>query len=1198
MSAIKKSDLVTGDPLKDLRNSIKKTKSDLEKYNNELRESAKLLKNDINNTNTKSAAGIKKLNVLNQKASKLVKHKTNNTKKLTILEQEQLKLEKGIAKAKAQKTLATTKENKQLQKLRNEKNKLNKATRDEVKQLDRNKNAYTKLSDASRRYKNDSKRLGAELLSLESAGKKNTSQFKKLEKEYGDVTAKARKTDTQLKRLDKTVGDNQRSVGNYANATRKLSSALGTLGIAVGVGAAFRNVGGIIVKFNQAQADLLAISGKSEEQLSGLTKQAKELGETTQFSATEITGLQIELAKLGFTTQQITESTGGIADFAAATGVEIPRAAALAGSALRAFGLEATDIDRVTSTLGVATTKTALDFAKLEAGLSTVAPVAASFGFSIEDTTALLGQLANAGFDASSSATATRNILLNLADANGGLAKELGRPIKSADDLAGALAELQAKGIDLGKALELTDKRSVAAFSTFMNGADSLVTLRDSITGANEELKAMAKKRLNSVSGAAKLFASAWEGVVLGMDDALSASDGLQTAIKFLATNLSTILGIIGKVIASFLIYKGVLIAINIQQALAGRSVKDLVKGFFNLKKSADGAAKSSGKMGKTLKAIGWAALIGLAIELALAFYDIASGAARARFEAELLEKAQARLGGITTKNIDAINKSLDDRLKIIQQQRELNNITAKEAKEQSEAAIMQARKQFINEKIFNEKKINDTQRAITALDKAIDKAAEGSLLSREFIEDQSDYFRKFGLNMEDFFGGDENFIEGLQGMKANLEVLKGTTKLYDNEIDRLSDDQAELNHQFKVGKKSLKSNTDATNDNAEAKKRLRVTTEELNDELNKEREDLDKIAADEEIAQENDAIAEGLTKRLTLINDAERAQTISEEDAADQRLIAQIDALNDKRDILLFYGRNTIDIDKEISAARLQLSKEFAVEEKETIEDNQKELLDTVNSVQKNITNVILEETDKRIQALKDEVSAQKELRSSLQAQANAGNIDAKDSIKETIELERQKEAEIARLEKRKQQVQLISQGLETYTSLVSGGESPANAFAQTVITSQALISFLSGLQGFRDGTENAPEGYAITQEDGPEAIFSKDGKLKSKGSDKGSQLTYLNKGDKVKTATDSASMFKSFDNMNNLSKVPKQDNAGNSYDLMQLGSKLDRVEQAIKSQPHSTTDWENITKNLGAIRTVTNKGGDTFTSKHYVKK
>lgn len=33
------------------------------------------------------------------------------------------------------------------------------------------------------------------------------------------------------------------------------------------------------------------------------------------------------------------------------------------------------------------------------------------------------------------------------------------------------------------KALELTDKRSVAAFSTFLNQADNITALRDSITG-------------------------------------------------------------------------------------------------------------------------------------------------------------------------------------------------------------------------------------------------------------------------------------------------------------------------------------------------------------------------------------------------------------------------------------------------------------------------------------------------------------------------------------------------------------------------------------------------------------------------------------------------------------------------------------------------------------------------------------------
>ena len=158
--------------------------------------------------------------------------------------------------------------------------------------------------------------------------------------------------------------------------------------------------------------------------------------------------------------------------FAKATGADLSEAASLTGSALRAFGLEADQAERVTAVLGVSTTKTALDFQKLNAGLSTVAPVANAFGFSIEETTALLGQLSNAGFDASSSATATRNILLNLADANGKLAKSLGRPVTNAKELAEGLQELDAKGIDLAEALELTDKRSVAAFQNILKRSE------------------------------------------------------------------------------------------------------------------------------------------------------------------------------------------------------------------------------------------------------------------------------------------------------------------------------------------------------------------------------------------------------------------------------------------------------------------------------------------------------------------------------------------------------------------------------------------------------------------------------------------------------------------------------------------------------------------------------------------------------
>jgi tape measure domain-containing protein len=68
-----------------------------------------------------------------------------------------------------------------------------------------------------------------------------------------------------------------------------------------------------------------------------------------------------------------------------------------------------------------------------------------------------------------------------------------------------------------------------------------------------------------------------------------------------------------------------------------------------------------------------------------------------------------------------------------------------------------------------------------------------------------------------------------------------------------------------------------------------------------------------------------------------------------------------------------------------------------------------------------------------------------------------------------------------------------------------------------------------FYKGTEDAPEGWAWTQERGREIITDKQGKIKSLGNDKGATKTYLNKGDKVFTAQQSeAIMFNS--NLNSI--------------------------------------------------------------------
>lgn len=320
-------------------------------------------------------------------------------------------------------------------------------------------------------------------------------------------------------------------IGAYASGVGRLGlGALPVAGAALGVSAivsATRDV----TEFGAANANLAAVLGTTRDGISSLTEQAKQLGSEMAFTASEITGAQIELAKLGFTADEIKSSTEGVARFAIVAGADIPEAAEAAGAALQSFGLDAAEMDRVVSVLGVSTAKSALDFEKLKVGIGTTFATAKTFGLEIEDVAALLGELSNKGLSASVAATATRNILLNLSDTNGKLRRTLSsigvKEVKGLDGITNALRELNAVGIDLPTTFELTDTRSVNAFNSFLRGANNLTELRDSLVDVNDEFKIMEKERLNSLQGSLTLFRSAMERANLTLSDMEGVLSGI-----------------------------------------------------------------------------------------------------------------------------------------------------------------------------------------------------------------------------------------------------------------------------------------------------------------------------------------------------------------------------------------------------------------------------------------------------------------------------------------------------------------------------------------------------------------------------------------------------------------------------------------------------------------------------------------------
>lgn len=387
--------------------------------------------------------------------------------------------------------------------------------------------------------------------------KRNTDAFVRQKMTIGQYKQEIKQAFTELQKGGKTM-NNVKSIANGLSGVLKTKVSGGLSSVRDGVSTMIKGFIGAqavingfqkmvdaiksgihsIVDFEVANSKLAAILGETKTNINELIYDAKRLGATTRYTASEATALQIELAKLGFSKKEILDSTEYVLKFAQATGAELPEAAALAGASIRMFGATTQETEKYVASMAVATTKSALSFSYLQTAMPIVGPVAKAFNFTIEDTLALLGRLADAGFDASMSATATRNIILNLADANGKLAKELGGNVKTLPEMVSGLVKLRDKGIDLASTLELTDKRSVAAFNAFLSGAEKINVLREAVTNVEGDLTTMANTMTDNVQGAILGLSSAWEAFMLSF---MNSTGPAKEVIDFFARGLRNI---------------------------------------------------------------------------------------------------------------------------------------------------------------------------------------------------------------------------------------------------------------------------------------------------------------------------------------------------------------------------------------------------------------------------------------------------------------------------------------------------------------------------------------------------------------------------------------------------------------------------------------------------------------------------------
>ena len=294
--------------------------------------------------------------------------------------------------------------------------------------------------------------------------------------------------------------------------------------------------GGFTIKvaadFEASMNRVRGITKATGEDFQRLREQAKRLGSTTQFTASQAAEAMEKMAKTGFDVEEIYAALPGVLELAASSGVELGEASELASGLLKGFGMEAKDMGRINDilvTTNLATNTGLLDIAET---LKEIAPLARGMGLDLGEVAAAAGFMGDALLQGGRGGVALRNIMLSLTAATPEAEKtlqRLGIPKASLVDTEDNLTSLVAVVEQLAKAgatpkhfKEIFGKRGVTPIMALVGRtSEAMQELADKINGEDSvgEAARQAKIRMEGAAGAMLEFKSAVEGLQIAIGD-------------------------------------------------------------------------------------------------------------------------------------------------------------------------------------------------------------------------------------------------------------------------------------------------------------------------------------------------------------------------------------------------------------------------------------------------------------------------------------------------------------------------------------------------------------------------------------------------------------------------------------------------------------------------------------------------------
>ncbi len=327
---------------------------------------------------------------------------------------------------------------------------------------------------------------------------------------------------TDSKALDAGVAKGKRSAQSLATRFRKVGREITT-----SFGLPIIALGGHILKtaadFEQGMNRIQALTSATGAEFQALEEQARQLGGTTQFSASQAADAMGFLAQSGANANEILAQMPATLNLAAAGMIDLGQSADIVTNIMKGYGLEVEETTRVTDVLTAAFTGSNTNLQQLGEAMKFAGPVASGFGIQFEEAAAALGLMGNAGFQASLAGTALRGALVRLATPTDNVAEViegLGINVLDADknmvSLVEIIKQLEDSGASTAEIMTIFGQRAGPAMAALVSqGSEALVKFTAVLENSGGRAKEVADVQMKGLTGELRNLKSAWEDMEL-----------------------------------------------------------------------------------------------------------------------------------------------------------------------------------------------------------------------------------------------------------------------------------------------------------------------------------------------------------------------------------------------------------------------------------------------------------------------------------------------------------------------------------------------------------------------------------------------------------------------------------------------------------------------------------------------------------